>query len=358
MAECEVCGSTLRMEYTCERCDGTYCSEHRLPETHDCPPVPTGGSERWFSEKFENTDETRRRSHTSEHTSAEDASSSPPDTGKAGIEGNPSGRSTPNYDGDTPARGEKAPSSKPAPTSSGPDVNPDGSIDRGSQTAVQINSSKSAPDSTLSRRGWTIILLVLLVPLAVGASTLVMDPGTVTGGAGDTAPASDPTATATPVADSSQSPASQAGASEDDVNVTAIRLAVHNRVNQVRTERDLEALEYHDRTAESAQEHAERMAETGKFEHSGENQYLCRAGENIAYTYAYGDIETGNGTIVNHRGNETSIGYGLVRSWMNSEKGHRENLLDDDNKFQGIGIAIRESSDGPRVYAVQALCKS
>jgi membrane associated rhomboid family serine protease len=37
MAECDICGTEESMPYHCRHCDGTYCSEHRLPENHNCP---------------------------------------------------------------------------------------------------------------------------------------------------------------------------------------------------------------------------------------------------------------------------------------------------------------------------------
>lgn len=33
---CEVCGETGSMPYTCNRCGQTFCVSHRLPESHDC----------------------------------------------------------------------------------------------------------------------------------------------------------------------------------------------------------------------------------------------------------------------------------------------------------------------------------
>ena len=36
MAKCDVCGKNESMPYNCRHCGGTYCSEHRLPENHDC----------------------------------------------------------------------------------------------------------------------------------------------------------------------------------------------------------------------------------------------------------------------------------------------------------------------------------
>src|SRR6056297_1935477 len=36
MATCDVCGKSVSMPYNCRHCGGTHCSEHRLPENHDC----------------------------------------------------------------------------------------------------------------------------------------------------------------------------------------------------------------------------------------------------------------------------------------------------------------------------------
>ncbi len=37
MAECDICGEEINMPYHCKHCGGTYCGDHRLPESHDCP---------------------------------------------------------------------------------------------------------------------------------------------------------------------------------------------------------------------------------------------------------------------------------------------------------------------------------
>jgi len=36
MPICDVCGKDESLPYRCSRCGGTFCSEHRLPENHDC----------------------------------------------------------------------------------------------------------------------------------------------------------------------------------------------------------------------------------------------------------------------------------------------------------------------------------
>jgi membrane associated rhomboid family serine protease len=59
MATCDVCGRDENMPYNCRHCGGTYCSEHRLPENHECP-----GLENWndpdgvFDSGFDDTIDT------------------------------------------------------------------------------------------------------------------------------------------------------------------------------------------------------------------------------------------------------------------------------------------------------------
>ncbi len=43
MKTCDYCGENVSMPYECKRCSGEYCSEHRLPENHDCPGLQRGG---------------------------------------------------------------------------------------------------------------------------------------------------------------------------------------------------------------------------------------------------------------------------------------------------------------------------
>ncbi len=56
MAECSKCGSET-MSFTCKYCGEKYCSEHRLPENHDCNGLEEEiekqkeESQKWFEEK-------------------------------------------------------------------------------------------------------------------------------------------------------------------------------------------------------------------------------------------------------------------------------------------------------------------
>ena len=82
MAECSECGKET-MSFTCHYCGEKYCSEHRLPENHDCDGLESGKDEeflntnnedekkeasndgKWFDEKFEQQDVKQdvRRNH-------------------------------------------------------------------------------------------------------------------------------------------------------------------------------------------------------------------------------------------------------------------------------------------------------
>lgn len=48
MAECEECGKQT-MSFTCHYCGKKFCSEHRLPENHDCEGLETGKKEEYMS---------------------------------------------------------------------------------------------------------------------------------------------------------------------------------------------------------------------------------------------------------------------------------------------------------------------
>jgi predicted nucleic acid binding AN1-type Zn finger protein len=38
------------MSFTCSECDGEFCTQHRLPEEHDCQALRTKSREEWFKE--------------------------------------------------------------------------------------------------------------------------------------------------------------------------------------------------------------------------------------------------------------------------------------------------------------------
>jgi membrane associated rhomboid family serine protease len=82
MATCDVCGSEEGMPYQCRLCGGTFCADHRLPESHDCP-----GLDSWndpdgvFDSGFDDSVSTGRSASRSV------ADALPIDTGPGGIMG-------------------------------------------------------------------------------------------------------------------------------------------------------------------------------------------------------------------------------------------------------------------------------
>ena len=42
MVKCDRCGKDVDMPFRCNYCGGYFCSEHRLPEFHDCPGLKRG----------------------------------------------------------------------------------------------------------------------------------------------------------------------------------------------------------------------------------------------------------------------------------------------------------------------------
>lgn len=39
MTDCKICGVKENLQYQCNYCGSVFCSEHRLPENHDCPAL-------------------------------------------------------------------------------------------------------------------------------------------------------------------------------------------------------------------------------------------------------------------------------------------------------------------------------
>lgn len=59
MATCDLCGRDENMPYNCNQCGGTFCSQHRLPENHDCPGLdqwndPDGVFDSGFDDSVQN----------------------------------------------------------------------------------------------------------------------------------------------------------------------------------------------------------------------------------------------------------------------------------------------------------------
>lgn len=73
-------------------------------------------------------------------------------------------------------------------------------------------------------------------------------------------------------------------------------------------------------------------------------------GENVAQSWVYEDITTESGT--EYLTTEEELASSLTRQWMNSP-GHRENMLRTQWSETGVGITI---TDNDKVYATQMFC--
>jgi len=165
--------------------------------------------------------------------------------------------------------------------------------------------------------------------------------------------------------------------SPDQLDIGKIEFAIHNRINEIRQQRGLSRLKMAKKLRQAAEIHSTDMAQRGYFAHeSPEGEgfqaryeqagYSCRVdtgvgneyatgAENIAYTWAYGEVNIDGGPDRSYNGNETKIAHGIVEWWMNSP-GHRENILRDYWEYEGIGVATANVDGGVKVYATQNFC--
>lgn len=77
-------------------------------------------------------------------------------------------------------------------------------------------------------------------------------------------------------------------------------------------------------------------------------------GENLMKMYAFANVETGDGDVVYYDTNR-EVARGVVRGWMNSTS-HRENLLYQYWNEEGIGVYLEPHSDKTTVIVTQNFC--
>lgn len=150
---------------------------------------------------------------------------------------------------------------------------------------------------------------------------------------------------------------------------------VHELINEERTLRGLEPLDYSQSLEEIADYHSKDMLIQGYMAHDSPNgetmadryqkfDYKCaikrgttihKGAENVAQTYYKQEIAADTGTVYHE--NNTQLAQGIVNQWMNSE-GHRENILEPYWENEGIGIKVADNPDGEGkiVYATQNFC--
>ena len=158
---------------------------------------------------------------------------------------------------------------------------------------------------------------------------------------------------------------------DGNIDAEKTELLIHKEINDRREEAGLSALSYDADLATVASGHSEHMADEGFFAHEGPNGdgfreryadagYYCevnlpgdrvsRGSENIYKTWIYEQIEAENGT--NYYASEESLAKGVVDGWMQSPS-HRDNILTEHWRVEGIGVTITEYND---VYVTQNFC--
>jgi uncharacterized protein YkwD len=158
-------------------------------------------------------------------------------------------------------------------------------------------------------------------------------------------------------------------------NETEVQMKIHEEINERRSQHGLSNLTWNDSLANVATYHSSEMADHRFFDHvqpDGENvteryqrfnvgcnvpvnetfEYV--SGENIAWTYYDTEVDPNYGDSITHTTNE-QLARGFVNQWMNSTD-HRKNVLTEEWRQQGVGLATVNVDGNLRVYATQNFC--
>ncbi len=215
-----------------------------------------------------------------------------------------------------------------------------------------------------------LVAVALVVSLAVGAA--VFAPQATDGlGLGEPEPSSEPPPAGErnpPVTDPDDPGVTRYETDVETITSPTVEDFVHAEINERRTERGLEPLEWDGTVASVARAHAADMGQRDYFAHTnpeGEGPYdrfrdvddYCRAyGENIAMTWIDRRVERPTGGIVRYRTAE-ALATGLVDQWMNSTD-HRRAILEagETPAWDRAGVGVYITDDGA-VYAGQNFCR-
>lgn len=349
MGGCSVCGDSSRMPYSCRRCTGTYCSDHRLPENHGCPGLPQNDTTApWFGPESSQTP--------ANHPEFPEPYGSPRATTIRSI-----------------------------------------LLDVTLTPFVIIGmllSRLAGVASWVLRGGWGLLATALWIPIVLVTTLLytlyataraglgllgrftiwgwivVLILGLLVGGnvadyadGGIQDPDESPGAANTTT---EQEAVIAVGESPADtgLNETKLEYLVHERINEIRARQGLSELAFDTDLREIARYHSEDMAENDYFSHDapgGEGLgdryhkfgYDCRidVGERYAsgaeniYYYGFKGLDYSTSDIARF----------AVRSWMDSS-GHRRNILGPHWRNEGIGVDVVASDGKTTIYVTQNFC--
>ena len=183
MTECYICGQEDTIGRRCNECNLPVCTDHRLPENHNCPALLEGSDdEQWFDEKFENVDEEKRSTSNStvsrsDHVHNSNSGSDSPSTHTIADGTPPAEESTTSettdYDTVDPDTTYRRRDIEPEYEHESPGMNPDGSL----QTAEGQEATTADTDRTgdgmppFARLVFTLLVIGLI---AVGVYVTVL----------------------------------------------------------------------------------------------------------------------------------------------------------------------------------------
>lgn len=334
MPACLLCGKQQNLPYTCNYCGGRFCSEHRLPESHDCDGVelriPSG---KRFESKF---DESVNRKPTSGRRPR------PIDPQTVGT------RPKPDYPRSPPVKLR---------------------ADAGAETGKRIVDSKTKQHL----RKLFLIALVVAVVAAIASGSLPIDLPQGLDGEFEL-PAGNVATNQTPGAAIETQASGPTHAPYSNANERKVEVLIHREVNVRRGEQGLSELDHDSELRGIARKHSEVMAAQRDIFHTqpdgddlsdrySQGGNSCRVpvdgnsystgGENVAKTWYKEDVMADGGTV--HHSTPQQLAAGVVDQWMNSP-GHRENILKDYWRNEGIGVNITEERGKLAVYVTQDFC--
>jgi uncharacterized protein YkwD len=365
MGKCDVigCEGDAGLPYTCNECGGQFCSEHRLPENHNCQALKTKSSDgKLFSTSLQDKTEGENQGITDRlREKAKGETPGPMDRSDHTIGISDSKKTT-------QSGSDKSKSSSPEP---------DSLAERSSTSSTSNYASNRLILTTASSILRKLAVLGLILGVIVGVAFLagggsIPSPDQASGAVGAALNETEEFVSSY-FSQPNQTAESQPAGSE--FNRENVEYLIHEHINEVRAERDLSRLSFDTGLREIARYHSEDMASSGYFAHtspdgesmgdryqkfgyqcqvsSGGNQYTT-GGENLAKTYYQARISLQNGSTV-YYDSPGELAQGVVQQWMNSE-GHRENILKPYWENEGIGVTITEEDGATAVYVTQNFC--
>lgn len=387
MPQCEHCGDDIAYPHTCNYCDRTHCSEHRLPENHECVGLYPRAEKRFESDAPDTATVTRDSSEVDAHNNE------PESAANVGTVGS---TPTPDY--------KKSPAVETTSEDDGTGI-----ITRSKSVLSSLFGALFAPlilTRKTVRGAWKRKYRLLIVALLVlGSGSLAIagpvDLGNYLGDQGEQVDGAITNATtqllqrvdnvtneseAVPTEEAtsendqldssdastrnSEPIGAETGTEDDQLNVTLLEREIHRDVNDHRRKHDLGLLTFDTELAAIARTHSKDMVQRNFYDHTNpdgqdattrylEAGYNCRievgdtiwrSGENI--NAVYWDELSENYSYVT---NESRMAEIVVRQWMQS-KGHRENILKPFWRVEGIGVSSEPYEGGKELYVTQNFC--